>query len=814
MLFDDNFNADPLNPKSPSDYRGIDSLFEDNFTNEPLPKKSRLSQENFLPTNASYEAISENIINSLMDLQTIHNEVPPTPNQGSEISRGFENPEVTAEELKELRVSAKLSIEASYHPIFHMNNLKYLTVFLKKFFPGDCIAQMKELCRSEKSKENLQLLQTYATLHILYDHIEKNNFKEINIAYDTSSKRLILYSVFMEFVFIAMKIDIPEDWQQQFNDSFVKYHSDFASKQELLGRVAEKLKNNQWRPKDHAGIASFVEMLSNRSDTENCADDFIKQIYRSSALKVTFLNQNAINAYKENQNLFIQFLWEKNDHHKNLVINSLYSLEKYIVFHLLELCCENRTSQEKYFLFSEMYKLYDEMQKMVYASTPTDYDELSEGSIEHYRATMPISPVFNIEFHPASLIGNNESRDSQEARKIIEYCINNHNNIANVHYTNLLDILELKENSGVFSQFFYQGCPLNNFLSLKEILADMPLEEVKILLEWMEESTRDPEKCRNERKQREACLKNQLNEYTVKLLPVMRHIFNEYEENFLILFLQQIFYYSNGPRHLELLEAYLEQKILFGYLNSLIDTDNHKVLNSVFLEYNPVKNTVTLCFYILDGFFEAEICPLPEWREQLQNINSLAEKNRLLLLIANWYCMLPANKYYDLSLEELSRALSGEYTPKVSKIDILNTLASGAKTQRTPACNINTAIIINFIQWWLQKEIQDPVFSARYSTLQHQDRVECEAFLNKIFQMRRPVVLWLIRDVSIKYFGQEPSLALLDQFKFQPCTEQTAQSQNYFNAAWSPQFFMDPPYRSDLPIQHIDIPEAPLPRTP
>ena len=79
--------------------------------------------------------------------------------------------------------------------------------------------------------------------------------------------------------------------------------------------------------------------------------------------------------------------------------------------------------------------------------------------------------------------------------------------------------------------------------------------------------------------------------------------------------------------------------------------------------------------------------------------------------------------------------------------------------------------------------------------------------------MRRPVVLWLIRDISIKYFGQEPSLALLDQFKFQPCTEQTAQIQNYSNAAWSPQFFMDPPYRSDLPIQHIDIPEAPLPRT-
>ena len=179
-------------------------------------------------------------------------------------------------------------------------------------------------------------------------------------------------------------------------------------------------------------------MLSNRSDTENCADDFIKQIYRSSALKVTFLNQNAINAYKENQNLFIQFLQEKNDHHKNLVINSLYS-------------------QEKYFLFSEMYKLYDEMQKMVYASTPTDYDDLSEGSVEHYRATTPIPAVSNIEFHPASLIGNNESRDSQEARKIIEYCINNHNNIANVHYTNLLDILELKENSGVFSQFFYQG---------------------------------------------------------------------------------------------------------------------------------------------------------------------------------------------------------------------------------------------------------------------------------------------------------------------------------------------------------------------
>jgi len=97
------------------------------------------------------------------------------------------------------------------------------------------------------------------------------------------------------------------------------------------------------------------------------------------------------------------------------------------------------------------------MQKMVYASTPTDYDDLSEGSVEHYRATTPIPAVSNIEFHPASLIGNNESRDSQEARKIIEYCINNHNNIANVHYTNLLDILELKENSGVFSQFFYQG---------------------------------------------------------------------------------------------------------------------------------------------------------------------------------------------------------------------------------------------------------------------------------------------------------------------------------------------------------------------
>jgi len=73
-------------------------------------------------------------------------------------------------------------------------------------------------------------------------------------------------------------------------------------------------------------------MLSNRSDTENCADDFIKKIYRSSALKVTFLNQNAINAYKENQNLFIQFLQEKNDHHKNLVINSLYSQEKYFLF--------------------------------------------------------------------------------------------------------------------------------------------------------------------------------------------------------------------------------------------------------------------------------------------------------------------------------------------------------------------------------------------------------------------------------------------------------------------------------------------------
>ena len=27
---------------------------------------------------------------------------------------------------------------------------------------------MKELCKSEKSKENLQLLQNYATLHIVY----------------------------------------------------------------------------------------------------------------------------------------------------------------------------------------------------------------------------------------------------------------------------------------------------------------------------------------------------------------------------------------------------------------------------------------------------------------------------------------------------------------------------------------------------------------------------------------------------------------------------------------------------------------------